>query len=377
MLMKRHTWMQWLVINGAVALSLQAFVASAARADDDEVGRRLGKFGKLSSAEQRKVVNAVSSRMKRAADMTNDSDPLRMAVSQALYGAPVAGDAMKAAKVRLRLYAGLNDWALDNLFAPRPGGVGSCQQQFGLRKSECEALLAAGGQVSLSDASRLGAGQPMNAAPAYQQQPSNGYAQQQPMQGGSRFGRYDSGYHAQPAYAAQQPRPMGQPAWGAQQQQPRPMGQPAWGAQQQRPMPVAQPVRPMAMQPAAPPPPTAQTIAARKAEYERKRQEYLERKKAEMEARKNKVVAVQAGEHVQRGPASAEEAEIAGVEPSSAPAPQPAPVASKAATTKPSKGAPEEVAAAPAEAPKSGSDKAALDNSFLDGLMDDPLGKSK
>ena len=62
----------------------------------------------------------MSARMKRAADMTNDSDPLRVAVSQALYGTPVAGDAMKAAKIRLRLYAGLNDWALENLFAPRP-----------------------------------------------------------------------------------------------------------------------------------------------------------------------------------------------------------------------------------------------------------------
>ena len=54
-----------------------------ASADDEEVARRLDKYGKLSGGEARKVVSNVSSRMKRAADMTNDGDPLRQAVAAA------------------------------------------------------------------------------------------------------------------------------------------------------------------------------------------------------------------------------------------------------------------------------------------------------
>ena len=140
MAMKRDAWERWLVISGAVgALLLPAF-ASSAHADAEEVARRLDKYGKLSSGEARKLVSSVSSRMKRAADMTSANDPVRQAVAVAL-GSANANDAMTAAKIRLRLYAGLNEWALDNLFAPRPGAMATCTGQFGLRGKACDGLM--------------------------------------------------------------------------------------------------------------------------------------------------------------------------------------------------------------------------------------------
>jgi hypothetical protein len=382
-----HVWKRWLVINGAVALLAPAVLVSAASADDEEVARRLGKYGKLSSAEARKIVNTVSGRMKRAADMTNSDDPLRSAVSSALYGASAPADPMAAAKVRLRLYAGLNEWALDSLFAPRPGALATCTGQFGLRPQDCQALLAASGRMSHAEASRLAGGKPIAtaAAPA----PAAAPAQQ------SRFGRYDSGFRGgqpqQPGYATQPARPM--PPAGYQTARPMPPAgyqaarpMPPAGYQAARPMPPAgyQAARPTpAARPVMAPPANPAVVANRKAEYARKRQEYLARKKAEMEARKQKIVATAGGTApVRRGPTSAAEAEAVGLDPSSVPAtrPEPAAVASKA----PAKGAakstaasPEEVAQAPAPEAAKSSEKPALDGDFLDGLMDDPLGGKK
>lgn len=392
-----HVWKRWLVINGALALLAPAVLASSASAEDEEVARRLGKYGKLSSAEARKVASNVSGRMKRAADMTNNDDPLRSAVSSALYGARMPADAMAAAKVRLRLYAGLNEWALDSLFAPRPGALAICTGQFGLRAPDCQALLAASGRMSTAEASRLAGGKPIataTAAAPVQQRPAYAPAPAaQPMQQ-SRFGRYDSGFRggAQPqaGYAAA-PRPAYGPA-------PRPAGggygaaQPVYAAQAARPMPPAgypapRPMpaaRPMpAPRPVMAPPANPAMVANRKAEYERKRQEYLERKKAEMAARKEKIVATAGGTApVQRGPTSAAEAEAVGLNPAAV---AKAPAGSSAAPAKGSaksaaKGAaaptaePEEVAQAPAETKD---EKPALDGDFLNGLMDNPLGDKK
>ena len=336
-----------------------AFAASTAYADD-AAQKRLSKHGKLSGGDANRVAAAVSARMKRAADMTGANDPLRMAVSNALFGTPVPADQVAAAKVRLRLYAGLNEWALDNLFEPRPGAVAACTSSYGLTAKDCHALLAAGGRTSVADAARQGGGgaAPVAPAPAYgQPQPQYGYAQ--PAAQPSRFGRYDSGFR---------PGAQPQPAAAAYGQPARPMyGQPArpvYGQPAARPMPVA---RPMPAARPAPPPPNPALAANRKAEYERKRQEYLERKKQEMEARKSKIVATAGGtDRVQRGPSSEAEAEAAGIEPSS--------VAPAAA---PPKGAAAKAAPAPAaaEAPAEPAAKPALDNEFLDGLLDDPLGK--
>jgi hypothetical protein len=135
---------------------------------------------------------------------------------------------------------------------------------------------------------------------------------------------------------------------------------------------------------APPPPPSAATAAARKAEYERQRQAYLDRKRQEMEARKAKVVSVQAGEEVHRGPASAAEADAVGLSADSVNKPSPnnsAIAPTKTAPAKAGKPAADDAApvaaAEPAPAPAEGGGKGALDNDFLNGLMDDPLGKDK
>jgi hypothetical protein len=361
-----HVWKRWLVVNGTLALLAPAVLATTASAEDEEVARRLGKYGKLSSAEARKVVSAVSTRMKRAAEMTNSKDPLRAAVSASLYSTPVPADAMAAAKVRLRLYAGLNEWALDSLFAPRPGALATCTSQFELRGQDCEALLAASGRMSLAEASRLGGGKAIATAVAAApvQQPPAPVAQQ------SRFARYDSGFRGA------QPKPgygPARPAYG-------PAAQPAYASQSARPMPAT---RPMPSARPATAPTMGQPVALnRKAEYERKRQEYLERKKAEMEARKQKIVATAGGTApVQRGPTSAAEAEAVGLDPAEVKhaRPEPATVAGKAPAKGAAKGsaalaaAPQEVAQAPGAEPATNA-KPALDGDFLDGLMDNPLG---
>jgi hypothetical protein len=370
--MSRQAWQSLLLCSALLT------IGSAASAED-EVAHRLTKFGKLSSGDAHRVVQSVSGRMKRAADMTSDSDPLRLAVSNALYGSSVSRDAMAAAKIRLKLYAGLNEWALENLFAAKPGSMATCTTQFGLGKHDCEALLAAGGKVSIADASRLGAGAPLTPAPGgsgfgAQQQPAfvraaPAYGQPAPAQASRFGGGYNSGYGAaQPAYAAAPAAAR----YGAAQ--PRPVGN-AWAGG----APAAQPAPMAVARPLAPPPPSANVVASRKAEYERQRQAYLDRKRQEMEARKAKVVSTAGGtERVQRGPSTADEAAVMGV---AAPSESTKAAPAKVAAAAPAKAAgpaaadaPLAEADAPAPAPAAGG-KAALDNDFLDGLLGDPLGK--
>lgn len=378
------------VLAAAAVLSL----ASATARADDGATKRLTKYGKLAPAAASKVASAVSARMKRAADMVNSTDPLRMAVSQALFNAPVPADAMGSAKVRLRLYAGLNDWALDNVFSPKPGAIASCINSFQLQPSECEALVAAGGKTSVADASKRAGGAPANAAVAQQQQPAQGgYAAQRPAGGGYGYARPQYGQQQQ-GYA--QPRPQygyGQPQGGYRQPQQQGYAQPqaqyGYGARPQPQYgygarPMTQPqygARPMQPQIAAgPPPPSADVVASRKAEYERKRQEYLDRKKAEMEARKTKVVATAGGtDRVARGPTSEAEAEAAGLDKSAVVrAPAGPAKAGKAAGTKPAAASPADEGGfndAPAEEPAT--EKPALDNDLLGDLLSDPLAKKK
>jgi hypothetical protein len=321
------------VSRSLAAVSLLLSLSSAsAFAQDEGVAKRLTKFGQLRRGESESLTADVSKRMRRAADMTSGQDPLRMAVARAL-GTPNTNDAMVAAKVRLRLYAGLNEWALDKLFAPRAGGIAQCQQDIGLSSRHCEALIAAAGKVPAAQASKLAAGPA--AAPA------RTTMAKAPVQGPSRFGqRFDSGFKGGNGAA---------PA--------------------QRPMPATA-ARP------APAPMVAAAPTNTRAEYQRKRQEYLDRQKREMEARKQKIVATAVGDVAQRGPASAAEAEVVGLPPSEAPAETSTPAQAKAAPAGKGKPAADEAPAeeAPAEeAPK----KEALDNSFLEGLLDDPLGGKK
>ena len=66
--------------------------ATTARAEDEQVSRRLTQHGKLSKGEAKKLANAVTKEMGKSAGMTNrDDDPLRMAVSKAL-SAPLSAD---------------------------------------------------------------------------------------------------------------------------------------------------------------------------------------------------------------------------------------------------------------------------------------------
>ena len=254
---------------------------------------------------------------------------------------------MTAAKIRLRLYAGLNEWALENLFAPRPGAIANCQASSGCAASDCEALLAAAGRMGPAQASRIGAGAPMPwrpqaAAPAGQPAPARRQAAplrqlQREHNTGCR------GYGAQPAYGAQRQ------GWGAQQQ-------PAAATRLRRAAGVRRAARsglgraatagtsglrrvqhrrasgsagrcrvgrrPAARRAAPRPAVAARRRRARRRSRaarpstQRQRQEYLDRKKAEMEARKTKIVATAGGtERVQRGPASVAEAEAAGIDP--------------------------------------------------------------
>ena len=316
----------------SVAAAIVLLSASSASADDDGVSKRLTKFGQLRRNESESLSENVSKRMKRAADMTSAQDPLRMAVGRAL-GLTNPNDALSAAKIRLRLYAGLNEWALDNLFAAKPGGIGRCQQEFGVTARQCEALVAAAGRMSAEEASKVagGAPPPMPAAGPTQMASARPMA---PPAGGSRFGKYDSGYRPQ---GAAQPQPMARPTAAVAQR----------------------PVAPLA----AAPNPNA------KMEYQRKRAEYLERKRQEMEARKQKIVATAGGNlPVDRGPATGEQAEPAAVAANEPAAQAKAPGAKGKAGAA---DAPAEEAPAEAAPPKAD----ALDGDLLDSLLGDPLGK--
>jgi hypothetical protein len=314
----------------SVAAAVLLLSASGASAEDDSVAKRLTKFGQLRKGESETLSENVSKRMKRAADITNAQDPLRIAVGRAL-GVKNPNDAMAAAKIRLRLYAGLNEWALEHLFAPQKGGIGRCQQEFGVTVRQCEALVAASGRIPAEEASKVAGGAPPPMPAAAPAQMASNRPAAAPA-GGSRFGKYDSGY-----------RPDAQPA-----------------APAQRPM-VAAPARPAPQPMAAAPNPNA------KEEYQRKRAEYLERKRLEMEARKQKIVATAGGTNAaDRGPAAEQPA----------PAAEAAPASQAKAPGAKGKVAAEEAPAEEEAAPEPVAEKKeALDGDLLDSLLGDPLGK--
>src|SRR6188768_3994944 len=93
---------------------LVAFTAANASADNKAVVKRLKTYADLSESDARAVLDKVSQRMKVAADVSNTRDPLRVAVSQALYDTASPESESEMSMVRLRLYAGLTQWALEN-----------------------------------------------------------------------------------------------------------------------------------------------------------------------------------------------------------------------------------------------------------------------
>jgi len=192
-----------------IACSLAA-VSGSAHADDQTVVHRLASNGGLSSSNAKQLVGKVGKRLARAADAPPTMmEPLRAALSQALLGSPVPPDQISAAKVRLKLYAGLNEFVLEALFAPHPGAIAGCVRDVGISQNECEALVAAAGKMSVSQARNAGGGPApyaMGAAPA----PA-------PQAGGRFGGRFNnSGYGApQQQYAQPQAYPQ-QPAYPQQ-----------------------------------------------------------------------------------------------------------------------------------------------------------------
>jgi hypothetical protein len=222
-----------------IACSLAAAGSSSiAHAEDHAVAHKLSAHGGLSSAAAKKLMTKVSQRMARAADAPPSvMEPLRMALSQALLGTPVAPDQIAAAKVRLKLYAGLNSFALEALFPAHPGAIAACVRDVGITQAECESLIAAAANTSVTQA-RNNAGGPASyplvaaapaAAPGFGSR-FGGNQQPAPQAGGYATQGFGGGYH--PPVAAYQQQPQAAAGW----QQPRASG---WQQQQQQQVPVA------------------------------------------------------------------------------------------------------------------------------------------
>jgi hypothetical protein len=399
--------------NVLLSACLVSTLAGTARADDDSVVGRLSSNGGLSTSAAKKLVSRVNVRMAKAADATaGANDPMRAAVSLALFQAPTPPNSMAAAKVRLRLYAGLNEWALESIFAPQPGVIAGCVREVGASQSECEALVAAAAKSTVAHIRSVAGG---SAAPVAAAPVAPAYGGAAPAaNGGGRFGRFSSGYQAAPAAAPrygaapaygypqqqqQYARPMPpQQQYGYQQQYARPAPQQYAAPQQQyaRPAPQQQYARPAPQQqyaapqqqyaapqqqyarpvaPVAPPAPVVspQEAQSRKDAYKAQREAYLARQKAQFEDKKQKMSAMHQQDAAEAPPRN-------GVE-TSAPAQAAAPMSKPTATASAAK-APSKAAAAADDSPsepvaaKSGT-KPALDNDFLDGLLDDPLANKK
>jgi hypothetical protein len=323
-------------------------LTTSAFADNDATARIAKVAGK---SKAKRIAKTVSKRMSKSATVTNKpNDPIRVRTSLAVAGAPVPSDKKTEAKVRLYLYAGLNDWALDELFKPEKGAIKACQRDFKLSAVDCKALVAASGDMSMNEAADAGGGAaPPLPTAGVAQRSTGGYAAARPRYQArpayraapapsGRFKKYDSGFRggggAAPSYAAQ-PRYQARPA---AQPRARPMARPA-------------PQRRAAPQP--------------KPDYKAQRQAYLDRLKKRMEARKAKVVAAaQGGAAPAAAPAATPKAS-ASKKPDAAAAPK-----ASAAEAAPAAAAAEE----PAAPPKPKGPSKGMDSDFLNGLLDDPLG---
>lgn len=311
--------------------------AAQALAEDAEVTQRLQSHGGLSGAAAKRLSTKVAQRMMKSADtLAPPSDPLRVAMSQALFHAAVPPDNMAAAKMRLKLYVGLNASTLETLFLPKPGAIASCVRAIGATQPECEALVAAAGRQSVVDA-RTAAGGPAVAAPVVMARTAPAAAP--PAAGGGHFGKFKSGFQGAapaPAYAAA--APVARPATTQ------------FGA-----------ARAPARATAAP------SGMSRKEAYQAQRDAYLARQKAIHDERKQKLDAVSAGEADAPAPAA-----VASAAPAKA---APAAKTKPGAATAPAEAAAAEEAPAEAAPPEVAKNGPALEGDFLDGLLADPLGK--
>jgi hypothetical protein len=374
------------------ACSLAALSATA-HAEDRAVLHRLSSNGGMSGRTAKQLVAKVNQRLARAADAPPTMvDPLRAALTQAMLGTPTTNDQISAAKVRLKLYAGLNEFVLEAMFTPQSGAIANCMRDVDLSSKECTSLLAAAAETSVSKAKRRGAG-PATApialamAPAAGGQARSFGAAPSSGGGGSRFGgRFNSGWaqsaaaQPQPTYAAAQ-----QPV-RANYAQPQPAAAPRYA-------PVAAPVaaapaaapRFAAAAPAAAsapayvasasPAPAASAdpgeAVARKEAYKAQREAYMARQKQLFEERRAKVLGAQGG---------ASESTPAAAPAASKPAPAEVAVKEPEADNPLDADMKAAVPGGPAAAAKpaaAATNKAGLDGDFLDGLLDDPLAKKK
>ncbi len=300
------------------------------QAQDAEVVGRLTRHSGMSKAAAKTLVNKVSARMRQAADpFANPNDPVRAAMRAAMFGHGAAGaqpNPMNEAKVRLQLYGGLTAGTLTALFMPSPGTLQGCRHSLGLSAAQCEALMAAAAQTSVSQARAASRGPAPVIAPPPAPAPAT-------------------------TYGAPVARPVPPRATGASVQ----------------PMAAVRPVRQARPQPRVS---TAEAYRARRARYLAKFKKQAEakkkaRQKAAASAPQPPVKPVAAPEPVAATPAAA---------PAAAPAARPTgsePVA-KAPAAAPAAAEPKP-AAPPKPKPKQDPEM----ESFLSDLLADPLGKKK
>ncbi|MEY4583049.1 MAG: hypothetical protein RL701_7752 [Pseudomonadota bacterium] len=348
------------IVTGTAALS-----GGIARAEDQAVLKRLASNGGFKGNHGKQLVAKVNQRLARAADMPPTmADPVRVAVNQAMLGTPSANDQISAAKVRLKLYAGLNVAMLEAMFTPKRGAIATCVRDVSVSAKECAALVAAAGKTSVAKAKKKAAGPAAPRVEVATTAPVPAASSSAQASSGSRFGsRFSSGYQApaQQAPVAQAPVQQAQPARAPAAQ---PQAQPRYAA---APAPaVAAAPAPAYIASASPQPAASAGFAGgdagRKEAYKAQREAYMARQRQQFEERRAKLQGAQA--------AAAE------------PAPKPAAPAQAAAPAK-AEAAPEtpldaDMKAAVAESPSGAAaatgTKAGLDGDFLDGLLDDPLG---
>jgi hypothetical protein len=309
----------WAVIVGLFTIA----TSSTTLAEERPVLRRLKTYGDLSDDDAHVIIEKISQRMKVAADLSNSSDPLRVAVSTALYDSATPSEPSATSMVRLRLYAGLTEWALDHVFSSRRAVSEICSGS-GLQALECRALLAAAQSVPVDDVS------PLRIRVASAVADDANTAPPQPAAATTRWPRPSAASNTPAADTASAGLPT--------------------------------PRRAATANLAAPPQRTAAAVAQRKADYAAQRQAYLERRRTEMETRKAKLLANAGGERAKRGPASQEEAEVVGLGRTASAPPAAAAQAQEDPDMVASRGA-----------KRSGSEKAADD--LFEGLMENPLGK--
>ena len=315
------------VAVAAVCLSAAPLSASA---DRSEAVKLLVTVGELRPPQAKKVVQRVSSMMaKSAGSFADDKDPLRVAVSRALFGSDVPTSQTEKAKVRLRLFSGLTRWSIGALFSPQGREVLACRD-LGLHPKACEALVSVGEHVA-PDAPRVASRRPAKA----EEPPSV------PSLG--RFNKYDSGFR--------------QNAGGQQKAAGSSPGQ--LSARSGVPARAAKPKAPAA---------NSAAMTSTKAAYLARRQAYLDRQKARADAAKAVRTQELKDSRVERGAVGAEllvEVDdsgnaVSGNAVSGDSGGGPAPAAKKAPEKKP--------AAAPAAASSGGGD-----DDDLGGLVDDLL----